>query len=117
MSSAYIINLKRSLESAMSLIYIINRSGPKIDPWGTPVVIATSSDLKWLNTTTELIYNDFLKTKICGDISKSENEWLNNTSSSCVFSVISQLFFIVPFILFILTYCSRKSFHSEFSLV
>ena len=33
-SSANIINLKRSLESAMSLIYIINRSGPKIDPWG-----------------------------------------------------------------------------------
>ena len=32
---AYNINLNRSLESAMSLIYIIiNRSGPKIDPWG-----------------------------------------------------------------------------------
>ena len=47
MSSAYIINLKKSLESAMSLIYITNMSGPKIDPWGTPVVIANSSDLKF----------------------------------------------------------------------
>ena len=43
-SIAYIKNLKKSLESTMSLIYIINRSDPKIDPWGTPVVIDASSN-------------------------------------------------------------------------
>ena len=29
----------------MSLIYVICRSGPKIDHWRTPVVIAASADL------------------------------------------------------------------------
>ena len=43
MSSANIIHLKRSLESAMSLIYIINMIGLKIDLWRTPVVIGATS--------------------------------------------------------------------------
>ena len=30
----------------INILYILNRSGPKIDPWGTPVVIAASFDLK-----------------------------------------------------------------------
>ena len=43
-SPTYIMSLKkRSLENAMSLMYIINRS-PKMDPSGTPVLII-SSDL------------------------------------------------------------------------
>ena len=35
-SSAYIVNLKRSLEDVISLIYIINKRGPNVEPWGTP---------------------------------------------------------------------------------
>ena len=38
-SSAYMMKLNISLASAKSLIQIINNSGPRIEPCGTPVVI------------------------------------------------------------------------------
>ena len=45
-SLAYISILKISLAEGRSLIYIKNRSGPKIDPWGTPIVTGRDSELK-----------------------------------------------------------------------
>ena len=38
-SSAYIKMLKILLTAGSSLIYIKNRSGPKTELWGTPVVM------------------------------------------------------------------------------
>ena len=43
-SSAYKIKLNLSLAICKSLMYIINRSGPRIDPWGTPVLIVRMGD-------------------------------------------------------------------------
>ena len=39
-SSAYIILWNFELAFGKSLIYIINNSGPKMEPCGTPVVIS-----------------------------------------------------------------------------
>ena len=36
-SSAYRMKLKYSVQYGMSFIYMRNNSGPKIEPWGTPV--------------------------------------------------------------------------------
>ncbi len=43
-SSAYIMNLNKSLELAISFTYIIKGKGQSMDPWGTPVVTASISD-------------------------------------------------------------------------
>ena len=37
-SSAYSINSKLFVAFGILSIYIRNNSGPKIDPWGTPVI-------------------------------------------------------------------------------
>ena len=44
-SSAYKIYLKNVLTSGMSFIYIRKRSGPNIDPCGTPVEIVNTFDV------------------------------------------------------------------------
>ena len=44
MSSAYVINLKRVLACANSLIYIMNNRRPSIAPCGTPVFISKTFD-------------------------------------------------------------------------
>ena len=44
MSSAYIMNLKKLLDSGKSFIYIKNSSGPKMEPCGTPVTICNVLD-------------------------------------------------------------------------
>ena len=43
-SSAYMMNLNLSLHLMISLIYIVNKRGPSMDPWGTPVTIFTLFD-------------------------------------------------------------------------
>ena len=43
-SSAYMMNLNLSLHVMISLMYIVNKRGPSVDPWGTPVTIFTLSD-------------------------------------------------------------------------
>ena len=50
-SSAYMMNLNLSLHVMISLIYIVNKRGPSMDPWGTPVTIFTLSDWIVSNTT------------------------------------------------------------------
>ena len=44
-SSAYMIKLKILLALGKSLIYRIKSKGPKIDPWGTPVITGNVVDL------------------------------------------------------------------------
>ena len=44
-SSAYKIYLKNMLTSGMSFMYIRKRSGPNIDPCGTPVEIVNTFDV------------------------------------------------------------------------
>ena len=44
-SSAYKIHLKNMLTSGMSCMYIRKRSGPNIDPCGTPVEIVNTFDV------------------------------------------------------------------------
>ena len=44
-SSAYKIDLKNVLTSGMSFMYINKRSGPNVDPCGTPVERANTSDV------------------------------------------------------------------------
>ena len=44
-SSAYIMGDNFGLAKARSLIYIKKSSGPRIDPWGTPVDIVYVVDL------------------------------------------------------------------------
>ena len=44
-SSAYCINFKKLLEAVISLMYIMKRSGPKIEPLRTPMVIEFLLDL------------------------------------------------------------------------
>ncbi len=48
-SSAYIMNLNKLLEFAISFTYIIKSKGPSMDPWGTPVVTVNISD--WTSST------------------------------------------------------------------
>ncbi len=43
-SSAKCMNLNNSLEWAMSFIYIMNKRGPKMEPWGTPIKISVFLD-------------------------------------------------------------------------
>ena len=43
-SSAYIVQLNISLAAVMSFTYIMNRSGPNIDPCGTPMEIGAYGD-------------------------------------------------------------------------
>ena len=43
-SSAKFINLNNSLEWAMSFIYMMNKRGPKMEPWGTPIKISVFWD-------------------------------------------------------------------------
>ena len=43
-SSAKFMNLNNSLEWTMSFIYIINRRGPKMEPWRTPIKISVFCD-------------------------------------------------------------------------
>ena len=43
-SSAYMMNLNLSLHVMISLIYIVNKRGPSMDPWGTRVTTFTLSD-------------------------------------------------------------------------
>ena len=43
-SSAYIIHLNTLLENTISFMYNVNKSGPNIDPCGTPVNISALSD-------------------------------------------------------------------------
>ena len=43
-SSAYIKNLSLLLIFIKSFIWILKKSGPKIDPWGTPAFISVISD-------------------------------------------------------------------------
>ena len=43
-SSAYIINLNTLLENTISFMYNVNKTGPNIDPCGTPVNISALSD-------------------------------------------------------------------------
>ena len=50
-SSAYMIGQKLVLAVARSLMYIRNNNGPRIEPWGTPVVIASKGDFMLLNST------------------------------------------------------------------
>ena len=50
-SSAYMMNLNFSLHLMISLIYIVNKRGPSMDPWGTPVTIFTLFDCTVSNTT------------------------------------------------------------------
>ena len=49
-SSAYIMKWKRLLDSGKSCIYIMRRSGPKMEPWGTPVTIGRVSDLVYFTS-------------------------------------------------------------------
>ena len=51
MSSAYIMNLKKLLDSGKSFIYIKNSSGPKMEPCGTPVTICNVLDAVSFNST------------------------------------------------------------------
>ena len=44
-SSAYKIYLKNMLTSGMSFMYIRKRTGPNIDPCGTPVEIVNTFDV------------------------------------------------------------------------
>ena len=44
-SSAYKINIKNVLTSGRSIMYIRKRSGPNINPCGTPVEIANTFDV------------------------------------------------------------------------
>ena len=50
MSSAYIMNLDKSLDSGKSFIYIKNSSGPKMKPCGTPVTIYNVLDAVSFNS-------------------------------------------------------------------
>ena len=50
-SSAYMIGQKLVLAFARSLMYIRNNNGPRIEPWGTPVVIVSKGDFMLLNST------------------------------------------------------------------
>ena len=43
-SSAYIMKLNMLLASEKSFIYIIHSNGPRIEPFGTPVVIGKMLD-------------------------------------------------------------------------
>ena len=43
-SSAYIVQLNISLAAVMSFTYIMNRSGPNIDPCGTPMECGAYGD-------------------------------------------------------------------------
>ena len=40
-----------SCDVGKSLIYIMNKSGPRMDPWGTPAVIVFVDDLVSFNDT------------------------------------------------------------------
>ena len=44
-SSAYIIKSNFLVDSEKSFIYMINNKGPRIDPYGTPIVKGKISDL------------------------------------------------------------------------
>ena len=50
-SSAYIINWKFLLAFGKSLIFIINRRGPRIDPCGTPYSVSSTSEQEDSNGT------------------------------------------------------------------
>ena len=50
-SSAYMIGQKLVLAVARSLMYNRNNNGPRIEPWGTPVVIISKGDFMLLNST------------------------------------------------------------------
>ena len=50
-SSAYKMTFKLSLTVCISFIYMINRSGPKIQPWGTPVSSSLIEDVVPLKST------------------------------------------------------------------
>ena len=50
-SSAYKIGQKLVLAVARSLMYIRNNNDPRIEPWGTPVVIVSKGDFMLLNST------------------------------------------------------------------
>ena len=44
MSSAKSINLSNVAQLIMSLIYKRDRRGPRVDPWGTPILLSTVLD-------------------------------------------------------------------------
>ena len=46
---AYIKNLNLLLELTKSLIIILKINGPKIEPWGIPVLISNKSDSEFSN--------------------------------------------------------------------
>ena len=47
--SAKFMNLHDSLELIMSFMYIINRRGPKIESWGTPITISVFRDIWYVS--------------------------------------------------------------------
>lgn len=44
LSSVYNMRLNILIGAVLSFIHIMNNTGPKIEPWGTPVVIMMMSD-------------------------------------------------------------------------
>ena len=50
---------KRLLDSGQSFIYIRKRSGPKMEPWGTPVTVGRVSDLVSFTSFAVYLINSF----------------------------------------------------------
>ena len=58
--------MKRLLDSGKSFLYIRKRSGPKMEPWGTPVTIGKVSDLVSFTSTNCYLFDKYLFNNLSG---------------------------------------------------
>ena len=74
--------------SARSLIYIKNRSGPSMEPWGTPALTSAQEEVCPLRTTVNIflinLYQRLLqRDNIEDNLLEVNNTWMNNITWTC----------------------------------